>query len=131
MKLKIIAICSDCHTELHQSIEMSKSKLKKYWDRAVLGAVNIPCNKCSHRFPNFNIDFKIRDVVTKTDYPVTKFIRVKDKGIQKAVATKFLETHKDQIVEVPKEGLASTIERIANLRKEIVNGKGKTGTTEG
>lgn len=129
MKLKIIAICSDCHTELHQSIEMSKSQLKKNWDKAVLGAVNIPCKKCNHKFPNFAIEFKIKDVVKKVCYPPSKFIKVRDRGIQEAVAKKFVDTHKEQLL--PKEGVSDIIERVTKLRKEIVYGKGQTGTTEG
>lgn len=121
MKLKVIAICSACKAELHQSIEMTKSQLKKNWDRAVLGAVNIPCKKCNHRFPNFAIDFVIRDAVTGVDYPVTKFIRVKDKGIQKAVAERFVSVHQDAL---KADGDKSEIiKRVIEQRREIVNGK--------
>lgn len=121
MKLKIIAMCSGCKSELHQSIEMTKSQLKKNWDKAVLGAVNIPCKKCNHRFPNFAIDFVIRDVVTGVDYPVTKFIRVKDKGIQKAVAERFVTIHQDAL---KADGNKSEIiRRVTEQRREIANGK--------
>lgn len=121
MKLKIIAICSGCKLELHQSIEMTKSQLKKNWDKAVLGAVNIPCKKCNYRFPNFAIDFVIRDAVTGVDYPVTKFIRVKDKGIQKAVAERFVSVHQEALKASGDK--SEIIRRVTEQRREMANGK--------
>lgn len=74
--LKIRAYCSDCNTLLQESNLFTTKQLKQNWDRAVIGAVHMKCDKCGHKFPNFSINLKVVNTKTGREYNPSHFIKL-------------------------------------------------------
>lgn len=116
MKVKIIAKCLKCGSILHESIELSKSQLRKKWDKAVLAAVYIPCKRCSHKFPNFDIKFEIKDVGTGRVYKPSDLIKVNsERAVESITSMAFDVYQKKQALKEP--DLHSKIQQTLELRK--------------
>ena len=77
--LAIRAYCSKCGKMLLQSNMLSKKQLINVWDRSVIQAVQIKCDDCGFKFPNFNIDLKIADLKLHCEYPPEHYIKPKHK----------------------------------------------------
>lgn len=74
--LRIRAYCAKCGKLLQESTMMSKKQLMASWDRAVLGAVNIKCDDCGLKFPNFDINLKIYNVRLDREHSPEKYIKI-------------------------------------------------------
>lgn len=106
--LVIRAYCTSCKALLQESRRMTKKELRKFWDRAVLGALSIKCDSCGYKFPNFNVELKIYSHITKSEYDVTKYVKLPKKSADpvslfKDVSKRWLQEHPDCKEPTPEE----------------------------
>lgn len=113
--LRIRAYCAKCGKLLQESTMMSKKQLGASWDRAVLGAVNIKCDDCGLKFPNFDINLKIYNVRLDREHSPEKYIKI-PKGRKETpeqlfthIANKWKEEH-PELQEVTSEEVQKAID---------------------
>lgn len=75
--LHIRAYCTKCGKLLLESNPLTKKQLLSIWDNAVIQATQIPCKDCGHKFPNFQIEFKIYSDMHKTEKSPRAYIKAR------------------------------------------------------
>lgn len=120
--LRVRAYCSDCNALLQESNLLTTKQLKSLWDRTVIGAVHIPCEKCNNKFPNFSINLKVVNTKTGREYPPSHFIKLPKNHetpdeLFNSISKKWLKDHPEATVS-KETSKADLIKQSIELRKQ-------------
>lgn len=131
-QLCIRAYCTKCGEMLMESNMLTKKQLHTVWDRAVLQAVNIKCEKCGLKFPNFEIELRIANKKLGCEYKPTQYIKAKHKEdpveLFTSISKQWLKEHPDATPPTKQE----IIEAVKKQRERLNrNNHGEGETNEG
>lgn len=119
-QLVIRAYCSRCGGLCMESYRLTKKKLHEVWDRSVLQATQIKCEKCGTKFPNFEIDLRIANVKIGREYLPTEYITAKHKEdplkLFKSISEEWIKEHPD-VTPPTEEEIKEAIKRARDGKK--------------